>query len=293
MVNLGNLLTAMVTPFDKELNVDYKKAQTLALKLIEEKTTGLVVCGTTGEAPTLEKEEKLELIKVIKEVAKDKNIPVVAGTGSYSTKEAIYLSQKAEQVGADALLVVNPYYNKPDQNGLYQHFKAVANSVSIPVILYNHPGRTGVCIETDTLVKLSEIDNIVAIKDSSGNLDLIGSFIKNTSSDFKVYSGDDAMNFFVYCLGGVGAISVASHVVGKDISEMFDLIDKGLISEARNIHLKHSDLYKALFCAPSPSPTKEALRFVGFESGSVRLPLTDMNEENINKVRSVMSKLLK
>jgi 4-hydroxy-tetrahydrodipicolinate synthase len=293
MLNFGNLLTAMVTPFDKELNVDYKKAQELALRLIEDKTTGLVVCGTTGEAPTLEKEEKLQLIKSIKEVAKDKNIPVVAGTGSYSTQEAIYLSQKAEQAGADALLVVNPYYNKPDQNGLYLHFKAVAESVSIPVILYNHPGRTGVCIETETLVKLTDIKNIVAIKDSSGNLELIGSFIRSVPSDFKVYSGDDAMNFFVYCLGGVGAISVASHVVGKQISEMFSLLDKGLLSDAKNIHHNLSDLFKVLFCAPSPSPTKEALRLVGFESGSVRLPLTDMNEDNAKKVKLVMDKLFK
>lgn len=290
MLDFGNLMTAMVTPFDKDLEVDYKNLQDLSLKLINEKTTGLVVCGTTGESPTLSKEEKINVIKSVKEVAKGK-VPVIAGTGSYNTKETVSLSKEAESVGADALLIVNPYYNKPDQRGLYEHFKSVAESVSIPLILYNHPGRTGVNIEPETIEKLSKIENIVAVKDSSCSLDLLIKYKKVLPESFKIFSGDDSMNFVMYTLGAAGAVSVASHIVGNQISEMFNELDKNNLDKARKIHYNLFDLYKVLFCAPSPAPTKAALAINGFNVGSVRLPLVDLTDSDYNKVQNVLKGL--
>lgn len=292
MLNLGNLMTAMVTPFDTDLNVDYNKLQKLAQRLIDNKTTGIVACGTTGESPTLTKEEKVSIFKSLKEVTSGQ-VPLIAGTGSYSTAEAVDLSKKAEEVGADALLVVNPYYNKPDQRGLYAHFKAVANAVSIPIILYNHPGRTGVSINPETMQSLSEIENIIAVKDSSLNLELVGKYKALTPENFKVFSGDDSINFFVHCLGGSGAISVASHVAGKEISSMFSYIEQNDLAKAREIHFLLMDLFKVLFIAPSPAPTKYALKLLGFDAGSVRMPLLDMTDEEKTRVKSVVEKLFK
>ncbi|RYX95479.1 4-hydroxy-tetrahydrodipicolinate synthase [bacterium] len=290
VIDFGNLMTAMVTPFDKDLEVDYIRLQELSLNLIDQKSTALVVCGTTGESPTLNREEKLNVIRSVKEVTKNK-VPLIAGTGSYNTKETISLSKEAELSGADALLIVNPYYNKPDQRGLYEHFKAIANSVTLPIIVYNHPGRTGVCVEAQTIKKLAEVDNIVAVKDSSCNLDLMQQYKKVLPEDFKIFSGDDSMNFSIYCLGGVGAISVASHVAGKEISEMFDALDKKDIERAREIHYSLIDLFKVLFCAPSPAPVKAALSMKGINVGGVRLPLMDLTENDYNKVKDVIKRL--
>ena len=290
MIDFGNLMTAMVTPFDKDLEVDYIRLQELSLNLIDQKSTALVVCGTTGESPTLDREEKLNVIRSVKEVTKNR-VPLIAGTGSYNTKETISLSKEAEMSGADALLIVNPYYNKPDQRGLYEHFKAIANAVTVPIIVYNHPGRTGVCVEAQTIKKLAEVDNIVAVKDSSCNLDLMQQYKKVLPEDFKIFSGDDSMNFSIYCLGGVGAISVASHVAGKEISEMFDALDKKDIERAREIHYSLIDLFKVLFCAPSPAPVKAALSMKGINVGGVRLPLMDLTENDYNKVKDVIKRL--
>ncbi|MEK7431920.1 MAG: 4-hydroxy-tetrahydrodipicolinate synthase [Cyanobacteriota bacterium] len=288
----GNLMTAMVTPFDKDLKVDYNKVQELAVLLVEKnKTTSIVACGTTGESPTLTKDEKINIFKSVKEALKGNNC-LVAGTGSFSTQESIDLSIKAEEVGADALLVVNPYYNKPDQRGLFEHFKSIAQSVSIPVILYNHPGRTGVCIEPETIEKLSEIKNIMGVKDSSGNLGLVEQYKLRTHDNFKIYSGDDPLNFVVQCLGGSGAISVASHVAGLEISKMFELLEQNKIEEARKIHYSLIDLFKVLFIAPSPAPTKYALSLLGFDAGGVRLPLMEMTEEHKNKVKKIINTYL-
>lgn len=290
MLDFGNLMTAMVTPFDQNLEVDYKTMQALALKLIDNHSTGLVVCGTTGESPTLNREEKINIVKCVKAVANGK-VPVIAGTGTYNTSESISLSKEAEEAGADALLIVNPYYNKPNQKGLYEHFKAIAAAVSIPLILYNHPGRTGVSLEPETLKNLAAIKNIVAIKDSSGSLDLVSQFKRITPDSFKIYSGDDALNLPVYCLGGVGAVSVASHVAGKELSEMFDALAAGDLAKARGIHYSLIDLFKVLFCAPSPAPVKAALEILGFPVGGVRLPLTELSKENYSNVKSVLEKL--
>jgi 4-hydroxy-tetrahydrodipicolinate synthase len=291
MLNFGNLMTAMVTPFDDNLEVDYNQLENISNYLVENGTTSLVVCGTTGESPTLTKEEKINIVKAVRESV-SKNIPIVAGTGSYNTKESIELSVKAEKVGANALLVVNPYYNKPNQRGLYEHFKAIAESVSIEIILYNHPGRTGVCIEPETLQKLSEIKNITALKDSSGNLDLISQYKLAVNDNFKIYSGDDSLNLPISSIGGAGAVSVASHIVGKEISKMFNLIEENKLKEAREIHYKLFNLFKVLFCAPSPAPTKYALYFKGIlKNPLVRLPITRLNDNEIKKIEEVVKNI--
>lgn len=291
MLNFGNLMTAMVTPFDENLEVDYSQLESLSKYLIENGTTSLVLCGTTGESPTLTKEEKISIVKHVREKI-DRNIPVVAGTGSYSTKESIDLSIKAEKAGANALLVVNPYYNKPNQKGLYEHFKAIAESVSIEIVLYNHPGRTGVCIEPETLQKLSEIKNITAIKDSSGNLDLVSQYKLSVNNNFKIYSGDDSLNLPVYSLGGVGAVSVASHVSGKEISKMFGFLEENKLKEAQEIHYKLFNLFKVLFCAPSPAPTKYALYLKGvIKNPLVRLPITSLSDNESQKIQEIIKSI--
>ncbi|GIW22904.1 MAG: 4-hydroxy-tetrahydrodipicolinate synthase [Candidatus Sericytochromatia bacterium] len=291
MLNFGNLMTAMVTTFNENLEVDYNQLEVLSNYLVENGTTTLVLCGTTGESPTLTKDEKINIVRHVRESI-SKNIPIVAGTGSYSTKESIELSIQAEKAGANALLVVNPYYNKPNQKGLYEHFKAIAESVSIEIVLYNHPGRTGVCIDPETLQKLSEIKNITCIKDSSGNLDLISQYKLAVGDNLKIYSGDDSLNLPIYSLGGVGAVSVASHIAGKDISKMFNLLENNNFKEAQKIHYKLFNLFKILFCAPSPAPTKYALYYKGIiKNPLVRLPITSLNENEKIKIEEVIKNI--
>ena len=290
MRTFGPVLTAMVTPFDKNLNVDFKRLGELALRLLDSGTTGIVVAGTTGESPTLSREEKLDVFRAVREIV-GKRAPVIAGTGSYSTQEAVKLSMEAEEIGVDALLVVNPYYNKPSQEGLYQHFKTVAESVNIPVILYNHPGRTGVSIDPSTLKKLSAVPNIVGVKDSSGSLTLISEYQMATPDDFMIYSGDDPITLPMLSLGCTGVISVTSHIAGEYVNKMVTAFFKGDMETAKSIHYKLYDLSKVLFCAPSPAPTKAALAMVGFPVGGVRLPLIEVNEAEYAKIKDVVSAL--
>jgi len=292
MIKFGPVFTAMVTPFDNELKVDFKRLAELALKLLDSGSTGLVVVGTTGESPTLTKEEKLSVFRAVKEVVGNK-APVIAGTGSYSTQESINLSKEVEKIGVDGLLLVNPYYNKPSQEGLYQHFKTVAGAVDLPVILYNHPGRTGVSIDPQTMEKLAGIKNIVAVKDSSGSLSLISEYKLCTPSDFMIYSGDDPLTLPILSVGGAGVISVASHIAGADINKMVTSFLNGDIETAQKIHYRLFDLFKVLFCAPSPAPTKAALKMTGFSVGGVRLPLLDVNEADYAKIKAVMDKITK
>lgn len=289
MKNFGHVFTAMVTPFDNELKVDFNRLSELALKLLDSGSTGLVIVGTTGESPTLTKEEKLSIFRAVKEVVGNK-APVIAGTGSYSTQESVSLSKEAEKTGVDGLLIVNPYYNKPSQEGLYEHFKSIAESVDLPIILYNHPGRTGVSIEPKTMERLSKIKNIVGVKDSSGSLSLISEYRLCTPSDFMIYSGDDPLTLPILSIGGCGVISVASHIAGTEINKMVTSFIKGDIEPAREIHYKLFDLFKVLFCAPSPAPTKAALKMTGFPVGSVRLPLVDVNESDYAKIKAVCAK---
>jgi len=266
----------MVTPFDEEGEVDYQQAKKLARALFESGSDGLVVSGTTGESPTLSREEKLRLFAEVKSAVGQ---GVVAGTGSYNTRESIELTREAEKVGVDAVLLVVPYYNKPTQEGLYQHFKAIAESTSLPCILYNVPGRTVANLSADTVVRLSEIDNIVGVKEASGNFEQIARIIQNTDADFLVYSGNDGDTLPILALGGYGVISVASHLVGNQIRQMMESFLQGRTIEGGESHRKLLPLIDALFVVANPIPIKYALNHIGFPVGKPRLPLVEPDEK--------------
>ncbi len=282
---LGRLLTAMVTPFDEKGEVDYQQAKRLAQALLKSGSQGVVVSGTTGECPTLTKEEKLRLFA---EVRSTIGQGVVAGTGSYSTRESIELTRGAERVGVDAILLVVPYYNKPTQEGLFQHFKAIAESTSLPCILYNVPSRTVTNLSADTAIKLSQIDNIVGIKEASSNLEQIAKILQGTKSDFLVYSGNDAETLPILPLGAYGVISVASHLVGNQIREMMERFLSAKIEEAAQLHQKLLPLINALFIVSNPVPIKHALNYVGFSVGKPRLPLTEPDEKTKTMIEATL-----
>ena len=286
MTRPGRLITAMVTPFDDKGEVDYQQAKRLAQALFESGSDGLVLSGTTGESPTLTREEKLRLFSEVKSVV---GKGVIAGTGSYSTRESIELTREAEKAGADAILLVVPYYNKPTQEGLYQHFKAIAGSTSLPCILYNVPGRTVTNLAAETVVRLSKIDNIAGVKEASANLEQIARIIEDTDEGFLVYSGNDSDTFPVLALGGYGVISVASHVAGNQIKDMMEKVLGGRMEEAADIHRKLIPLVNALFVVANPIPVKHALNYLGFPVGKPRLPLLEPDE----KSRAVIETTLK
>ncbi|MGE5507069.1 MAG: 4-hydroxy-tetrahydrodipicolinate synthase [Chitinophagales bacterium] len=290
MLNWGAVITAMATPFGENGEVDYARAGWLAERLAETGSDGLVVCGTTGESPTLSKEEKLKLFQTVVERVGGRTT-VIAGTGGNSTAESIALTQAAEKTGVDGILLVNPYYNKPSQEGLYRHFAAVAKSTSLPVMLYNIPGRTAVNCLPETVARLAEIENIVAIKEASGDLAQIAEVRRRTPSDFAVYSGDDALTLPILAVGGVGVVSVASHVVGREIAEMIAHFRAGRVREATALHLRLLPLFKALFIAPNPVPLKAALALVGRAIGGVRLPLVDATAKEIETLRGELAQL--
>ncbi|MDI3480878.1 MAG: 4-hydroxy-tetrahydrodipicolinate synthase [Tepidanaerobacteraceae bacterium] len=285
-MDFGKVITAMVTPFDDNLEVDFKAFENLIEHLIKTGTDTLLVTGTTGESPTLSDEEKLELFKAAKSIA-GKRAKVIAGTGSNSTRHSIELSEKAQEIGVDGLLLVAPYYNKPTQEGLYQHFKMIAESVDIPVILYNVPGRTAVTIEPETLARLSEVKNITAVKDAGGNLDKT-SKTRILAPNLTVYSGDDSLTLPMLTLGARGVISVASHIAGQEIKEMIEAFEQGNHKKAEEIHLKLFDLFKALFVITNPIPVKEALNMVGIKVGGLRPPLSPADD----KTKKVLEKVL-
>jgi 4-hydroxy-tetrahydrodipicolinate synthase len=277
MKSLGRLMTAMVTPFDSQGAVDHDRLAALARRLIDEGSDGLVATGTTGEAPTLSDAEKHAVWRTVRAAAG--KTPVVAGVGTNDTAHTIELAKAAHAIGVDALLVVNPYYNKPNQDGLFQHFRAVAGATPLPVILYNHPARTGVTIEPPTIARLAELPNVVGVKDSSCNLELVSHYRRVTPSGFVIWSGDDPLTLPVLAVGGDGVISVTSHVAGMAIRRMLDAWESGDIATARQLHLDLLPLHKALFASPSPGPTKAALALAGFPVGSVRLPVTPAEPE--------------
>jgi 4-hydroxy-tetrahydrodipicolinate synthase len=288
-LRFGRVSTAMVTPFDHKGNIDFQKTTQLVEFLINNGTDSLVVAGTTGESPTLSSEEKLALFRqVVKAV--DGRIPVIAGTGSNNTYASIELTKKAEQTGVDAIMVVAPYYNKPSQRGMYEHFKSIAAATSLPVMLYNVPGRTAVNISADTIIELSKIDNIVAVKEASGDLDAITEIISNTDEDFLLYSGDDALTLPILSVGGVGIVSVASHVVGNEIQEMVKAFLEGELTKAAKLHQSLLPLMKGLFSAPSPTPVKTALQMNGLDVGSVRLPLIPLTEEERKNISILLTR---
>jgi 4-hydroxy-tetrahydrodipicolinate synthase len=272
----------MVTPFNEKLEVDYSLAGDLAKKLVNEGSDGIVAGGTTGESPALSDKEKLKLFRVVKEAVG--NVTVIAGTGSNSTSHSVELTKEAEKTGVDGVMAVGPYYNKPTQKGFFEHFSTIAKNTSLPVIVYNVPGRTGSNILPDTVKKLSSIDNIVALKEASGDIDQISEIISMTGKDFLVYSGDDSKTFPVMCLGGHGVISVVSHLIGPSMKKMINLFLSGNLDEAREIHHSLMPMFKGLFMTTSPIPVKMALNMTGFKAGGFRLPLTEEDIENKLKI---------
>lgn len=286
----GRLLTAMVTPFNEQMEVDYEQAKKLAIHLIENGNDGIVVAGTTGESPNLSNEEKLKLFRVVKETVGDRAY-VVAGTGSYSTHESIALTKMAQQTGVDGIMLVVPYYNKPSQEGLYQHFKAIAAETTLPVLLYNVPGRTSMNMEAVTTVRLAQIPNIVAIKEASGNLEQVGLIRRDAPKDFVIYSGDDALTLPILAVGGYGIISVAGHVAGKQIKEMVELYFAGHVAEAQASHLALLDLFKTMFITANPVPVKYATNLLGINVGDVRLPLVGASEGEKIKIKASLEAL--
>ncbi len=283
----GRLLTAMVTPFNKEGAVDYEQAKKLAQALLNSGSEGVLVVGTTGESPTLLRTEEIRLFQEIKSAVGERGT-IVAGTGSNSTAEAIEATKEAERIGVDACLLVVPYYNRPTQEGLYQHFKTIAESTSLPCILYNVPSRTVASLSADTVIKLSQIDNIIGIKEASGNFEQIARIISNTREGFLVWSGNDGDTLPMLALGGYGVISVASHLVGNQISEMINSFISGKISEAASIHRHLMPLFNALFVISNPIPVKYALNHIGFYVGKPRLPLTEPDEKSAALIRETL-----
>ncbi|WP_128894187.1 4-hydroxy-tetrahydrodipicolinate synthase [Longirhabdus pacifica] len=279
-MDFGRIITAMVTPFNDELEIDWEQTKKLIDYLIEEqKADGLVISGTTGESPTLSEEEKLDLFHYAKQVANGR-CKIIAGTGCNDTNKTIEFSKKAELAEVDGLLIVCPYYNRPNQDGIYHHYKAVAESTSLPIMMYNVPARTGVSIAPETTIRLSEVDNIVCTKEAAGDLTIVSKIAAGTSNDFKIYSGVDDLNLPMLAVGGYGFVSVVSHVVGKELSEMVQYWLDGNHEKAASIHYDLLPVYESMFISPSPGPVKYALSLAGLNPGSVRLPLIPVNEED-------------
>ncbi|MCX6003278.1 MAG: 4-hydroxy-tetrahydrodipicolinate synthase [Chloroflexi bacterium] len=289
MKELGRLITAMVTPFDKNGEVDYEQAKKLALALLASGSEGLVIAGTTGESPTLIHEEELRLFTEIKKAVGNKG-SVIAGTGSNSTAEALEFTKGAEKVGVDACLLVVPYYNKPTQDGLYQHFKAIAESTSLPCIIYNVPSRTVTNLAAETTIKLSRIPNIIGVKEASGDIEQITKIISGAREDFLVWSGNDSDTLPMLSLGAYGVISVASHLVGKQISEMVYSFVKGNTKKAAEIHQHLLPLVNVLFAISNPSPVKYALNLIGFDVGKPRSPLYEPDEKTAALIKGTLQK---
>jgi len=265
----------MVTPFKSDDSVDYRIAEKLAVHLVENGTDALVVCGTTGESPALSWDEEFELFRVVQQAVSGK-AKIIAGTGSNSTQEAIEATQKAAILGLDGSLQVVPYYNKPPQDGLYQHFKTIAESTpDLPILLYNIPGRTGQNLLPETVIRLAEISNIVGIKEASGNLDQASQIRRGTAPEFAIYSGDDSLTLPLLAVGATGVISVASHLVGPQLQQMVRSFESGQVQAALQIHLRLFPLFKALFVTTNPIPVKAALQMQGWAVGPTRSPLVD------------------
>lgn len=286
-MNFGQVLTAMVTPFDDNGEIDFKATKMLVEHLIANGTDGLVVAGTTGESPTLTTEEKIELFKCVVEAAAGR-VPIIAGTGSNNTKASISLTKLTEETGVDGIMLVAPYYNKPSQEGLYQHFKTIAESTPLPVMLYNIPGRSVVNISVETIVRLSEIPNIVSIKEASGDLDAMAEIISKTTSDFTLYSGDDGLTIPVLAIGGTGVVSVASHIIGNEMQEMINAFKNSDVQTAAATHRKLLPIMRALFIAPSPSPVKAILNLNGTYVGGVRLPMVPLSSKEQSILKTTL-----
>ncbi|MCL4285931.1 MAG: 4-hydroxy-tetrahydrodipicolinate synthase [Fimbriimonadaceae bacterium] len=280
----GRLLTALVTPFDDDGNVDFAEARRIAAYVVDEqKNSGLVVSGTTGESPTLSTDEKRGLLsEILDEVGG--RAAVLFGAGTYNTEESIRLARMGEDLGAHGLMLVNPYYNKPGQRGLEAHFRAIAESTSLQILLYNIQPRSAINLETETLLRLAETPNIVAVKEASGNLGQISDVCARVPSGFRVYSGDDGLTLPILSVGGYGVVSVAGHIVGDRIARMIESFLQGRVAESARLHQELLPLINALFAAPSPTPVKLALALLGFRTRRVRLPLVPLSESEAEGV---------
>ncbi len=283
-INIGELITAMVTPFNQNFEVDYNAVEKLTDYLINNGSDCILVAGTTGESPTLTHEEELEILKVVKNTVGNK-AKVLLGAGSNCTTTAVKATQRAEKAGADAVLSVVPYYNKPPQAGLLEHFGQIAKSTSLPIVLYNIPGRTGINMEPETIGKLaSDYKNIAAVKQSNPNLDLITEINLLTPNDFVIYSGDDSLTLPMLSLGAYGVVSVASHIIGKDIKQTITEFKAGNTTKATELHIKSYPMFKALFTSPNPTPVKTVLAKQGIIEDTVRPPLVKLTAEQKEKL---------
>jgi len=279
---------ALVTPFTEEKSVNYEELGRLIEYQIAGGIDAIIICGTTGEPVTMTEEERLSVISfTIEKVGK--RVPVIAGTGGNCTENVVAFSKKVEKIGADGLLVVTPYYNKATQNGLYEHYKAVASAVQLPIILYNVPSRTGVNILPDTAARLGkEIDNIVALKEASGNITQVAEVIRKAEGALDIYSGNDDQIVPILSLGGIGVISVLANVVPKETHDMVQAYLDGDVRKAAQLQLKYMELIQALFCEVNPIPVKKALELMGFQTKYLRMPLTEMEEKNLERLKKAM-----
>lgn len=290
MPTFGRLLTAMVTPFDEKQEVDYAQARKLARALIQSGSDGLVVSGTTGESPTLSVEEKLRLFAEVKEEVGTEAC-VIAGTGNYSTRESIELTREAEKLGVDGCLLVVPYYNRPTQEGMYRHFKAVAESCHLPCIMYNVPSRTSSNLAAETVVRLSKVDNIAGVKEASANFKQISEIIQGVPSDFLVYSGNDGDTLHLMALGGYGVVGVITHLVGVQTKDMMHKLLAGKVGEAAAIHRSLLPLVDAMFLIANPIPLKFAMNHLGFRVGPTRLPLCEPDEKTAASILATLKQM--
>lgn len=288
MAELGRLITAMITPFDERGEVDYDEAGRLAKALVASGSDGLVVTGTTGETPTLSHDEKLGLYEATKRAVGD-SAAIIAGTTTYNTADSVAISKEAEALGVDGILMTVPSYNKPPQEGLYQHFKTIADSVGLPCVLYNVPSRTSINMTAETTVRLSDIDNIVGTKEASSDLVQITKIIRDTDGEFKVWSGNDDETFPIMCAGGYGIVSVAAHIVGAQIKAMMGMILEGDIESAAAEHRRLFDVFKILFIVSNPIPVKYCVGKAGFGVGQPRLPLVPPDDETAAAIDAVVS----
>ena len=280
-------IVAMVTPF-KDGKVDWESLEGLVEFHIKNGTHGIVPCGTTGESATLSHQEHDDVIKAVIKAVK-KRVPVIAGTGSNSTEEAIRLTREAEKSGADGALLISPYYNRPTQEGIYQHYKKVAASVGIPLIVYNIPGRTGSKIEPETLARLSEIKNVAGVKEATGSVDQAIDVVRLSKAGFGVYSGEDSLVFSLMALGGKGVISTVANIVPKEMAELAQACLKGDWEKGRKLQFQLVPLIRTVFIETNPIPIKTALSLMGKCRGDLRLPLTPMSEGNLEKLKTAMA----
>ncbi len=291
--SLGRLITAMVTPFDASGQIDWDGVDRLVAHLVETGSEGIVVTGTTGEAPTLSHKEKLNLYRRVVGLVKGK-AKVIAGTGTYDTAESTELTKEAEDCGVDAILLVCPYYNRPNQEGLFRHFQTIARATSLPVIIYNIPSRTGRNIEAATILRLAtEVPNIVGVKEASGDMKQVADICASAPPGFAVWSGNDEDTFHLMALGGIGVISVVSHICGPECRQLIEAMERNDLAVARKLHFALMPLIRALFppTSPNPAPIKAALNLIGICVGGPRLPLVECNEKEKEAIRSALKKL--